>query len=59
VRKGPSCPGTEVAQGCAVGYNPGRSFLDLDLEAGVYFIQIDGYAMDAGPWFLDVRVVDP
>jgi hypothetical protein len=59
VRKGPSCPGMEVAQGCAVGYNPGRSFLDLDLEAGVYFLQIDGYADDAGPWFLDVRVVDP
>jgi hypothetical protein len=59
VRKGPSCPGVEVAQGCAVGYNPGRSFLDLDLEAGIYFLQIDGYAEDAGPWFLDVRVVDP
>lgn len=58
VRKGPACPGAEVTQGCAVGYNPSRSFLDLKLDAGVYFIQIDGYAMDAGPWFLDVRVVD-
>lgn len=59
VRKGPSCPGVEVVQGCAVGYNPPRSFLDLDLEAGVYFLQIDGFAMEAGPWLLDVRVVDP
>lgn len=59
VRKGPACPGTEIAQGCGVGFSSSRrSFLDLDLEAGVYFIQIDGYALDAGPWFLDVRVVD-
>jgi hypothetical protein len=59
VRKGPACPGVEIAQGCAVGYGPQKSFLDLDLDAGVYYLQIDGYALDAGPWFLDVRVVDP
>lgn len=59
VRKGPACPGVEVPQGCAAGYVPNRSFLDLELDAGVYYLQIDGYAQDAGPWFLDVRVVDP
>jgi hypothetical protein len=59
VRRGPSCPGTEVAQGCAAGYYPERSFLDLELDAGVYYLQIDGYAGQFGPWFLDVRVVDP
>ena len=35
------------------------SFLDLELDAGTYFLQIDGYVLQAGPWFLDVRVVDP
>jgi hypothetical protein len=59
VRRGPTCPGTEVEAGCAVGYYQDRSFLDLDLEAGTYFIQIDGYAGAHGPWFLDVHVVEP
>lgn len=60
VRKGPDCPGVEVFQGCTVGYGTQRrSFLDLTLEAGVYFIQVDGYREESGPWFLDVRVVDP
>jgi Putative metal-binding motif len=59
VRRGPDCPGTEVFQGCTVGYGNNKSFLDLTLDAGVYFIQIDGYNKDDGPWFLDVRVVDP
>lgn len=59
VRKGPDCPGVEVFQGCTVGYGMNKSFLDLTLDAGDYFIQIDGYNQDDGPWFLDVRVVDP
>lgn len=59
VRKGPSCPGTEVTKACAVGYLAGRSYLDLTLDPGSYYIQIDGYILDEGPWFLDVRVVDP
>ena len=59
VRKGPTCPGTEVLQGCGIGQPPRRSFLDLTLDAGVYFIQIDGHALEEGPWFLDVHVVDP
>lgn len=59
VRKGPACPGAEVVQGCAVGYGGIGSFLDLTLDAGVYFLQVDGLGLDKGPWFLDVRVVDP
>jgi hypothetical protein len=59
VRKGPSCPGVEVPLGCAVGYGPLRSYLDLTLDAGTYYIQIDGFALNKGAWTLDVRVVDP
>lgn len=59
VRAGPGCPGTEVPAACAVGYGQGRSYLDLTLGAGTYYLQIDGYELDSGPWFLDVRVVDP
>lgn len=59
VRKGPDCPGTEVPMGCAAGYFVQRSYLDLTLSAGTYFLQIDGYASQSGPWSLDVRVVDP
>jgi hypothetical protein len=58
VRSGPTCPGTEVPMGCAIGVSADRSYLDLNLEAGTYFIQVDGFNYDAGPWFLDVRVVD-
>jgi hypothetical protein len=59
VREGPGCPGTEVPMACAVGYPPGRSYLDVVLGAGTYYLQIDGLALDSGAWFLDVRVVDP
>jgi hypothetical protein len=59
IRKGPDCPGTEVPMACAVGYYAQRSYLDLTLGAGTYFIQIDGFAGQSGPWFLDVRVIDP
>ena len=59
VREGPACPGQEVPSGCAVGYAPYRSYLDLLLGAGTYYLQIDGFNQESGPWFLDVRVVDP
>ena len=59
VREGSSCPGTEVVDGCTLGYGNRPAFLDLTLKAGVYYLQIDGYAGASGPWFLDVRVVDP
>lgn len=59
VRKGPDCPGLEMPSSCSVGYSAARSYLDRTLEAGTYWIQIDGYAGASGPWFLDIRVVDP
>ena len=59
VRRGPSCPGDEIARACAVFSAGDRSFLDLDLPAGEYFVQIDGYAGASGNWFLNVFVLDP
>jgi hypothetical protein len=59
VHRGPDCPGTEVFQGCSAGYAQDRSFLDLTLDPGEYFIQIDGYAGGEGMWFLDAYVVNP
>jgi hypothetical protein len=59
VRRGPSCPGEEVERACAVFSAGDRSFLDLDLPAGEYFVQIDGYAGASGNWFLNVFVLDP
>lgn len=59
VRRGPSCPGEEVERGCAVFSAGDRSFLDLNLPAGEYFVQIDGYAGASGNWFLNVFVLDP
>jgi hypothetical protein len=59
VRKGDACPGAEIPQGCSAGYVAQRSFLDLTLDAGVYWVQVDGFSGDQGTWFLDVHVVDP
>ena len=54
IREGTFCPGAELPQACAPGYQAGKSYLDLDLQAGDYFIQIDGYDGDSGAWKLDV-----
>lgn len=59
VRRGPACPGTEVVQACAAGYVADRSYLDLVLDPGEYWVQIDGYAGADGAWFLDVFTADP
>jgi hypothetical protein len=59
VRKGATCPGTEVPNACYVGFGANRSFLDLALTAGTHWVQVDGYNGDKGPWFLDVRVLPP
>jgi len=57
VRSGTTCPGTELPLACAAGQAAGRSFLDLDLESGDYYVQVDGYgASAAGAWSLDVYV---
>jgi len=59
VRRGGPCPGVEITNACNPGTNPNRSFLDLPLAAGTYWVQIDGYAGAEGPWNLDVRVLPP
>jgi hypothetical protein len=59
VRQGPSCPGTPVTNGCYVGFTAQKSFLDLELPAGQYWIVVDGYSEDRGAWDLDVRVLPP
>lgn len=59
VRKGPSCPGTEVSLACSATIANSPSYLDLELEAGTYYLQIDGLGGATGPWMLDVYVVDP
>ena len=59
VRRGPDCPGEEVPRGCTIGTGSNRSFLDLTLDPGSYFIQIDGYAGAEGEWLLEVFITDP
>ncbi len=59
LRRGPACPGEEVERGCSVLSGGDRSFVDLDLPAGDYFIQIDGFAGASGNWFLNVFVMEP
>jgi hypothetical protein len=54
VRQGQFCPGVELPFACAPGYPASRSYLDLDLQAGDYFVQIDGYDGASGAWKLDV-----
>jgi hypothetical protein len=59
VRLGPDCPGTPVMSGCYVGFGVQRSFLDLELTPGRYWIIVDGYDLAKGAWNLDVRVLPP
>ena len=56
VRTGTTCPGDEVTGGCSAGFTADRSYVDLSLPAGDYWIQIDGYDDDSGPWDLEVFV---
>jgi putative metal-binding protein len=59
VRQGPSCPGTPITNGCYVAFGPQNSFLDLELQAGLYWVIVDGYQLAKGAWNLDVRVLPP
>lgn len=54
VRSGTTCPGDEVFGACSAGYSSGRSFVDVTLPAGEYWVQVDGYDSSSGPWVLDV-----
>jgi hypothetical protein len=56
---GPTCPGSPVMNGCYVGFGPERSFLDLELPAGQYWLVVDGYDQGKGSWYLDVRILPP
>jgi len=59
VFQGPACPGTPVTNGCFVGFDAQRSFLDLELTAGQYWLVVTGYSGQKGAWDLDVRVLPP
>jgi hypothetical protein len=54
VREGRFCPGAELPDACTRTFRGAPSYLDLDLQAGDYFVQIDGYDGASGPWKLDV-----
>lgn len=59
VRQGSPCPGTVFNDACYVGFSGARSFLDLELPAGTYWVIVHGYAGSKGPFNLDVRVLPP
>ncbi len=59
VRQGPSCPGDPVNDGCYVSFSAQRSFLDLELTPGTYWVLVMGYNGAAGAWDLDVRILPP
>ena len=62
IRQGPACPGDEVVLGCSVATGSSgapKSFLDLTLDAGTYFVIVKGLAGDSGPWFLSVFTAAP
>jgi hypothetical protein len=44
--------------GCSAGYSTGRSFVDMTLPAGDYWVQLDGYDSSSGAWVLDVFTSD-
>lgn len=54
VRRASECPGREVEAACAPAQGAARSYLDMTLPAGDYFVQVDGYNRAAGRWVLDV-----
>ncbi|HEX6273699.1 MAG TPA: putative metal-binding motif-containing protein [Polyangiaceae bacterium] len=54
VRDARTCPGDEVSGTCRLGSEATRSFLDVNLAAGTYIVQIDGYNGASGAWTLEV-----
>jgi hypothetical protein len=59
VRSGSACPGSPVTDACFVGYGAERSFLDLELTAGPYWVIVGGFQGAKGAWDLDVRILPP
>jgi hypothetical protein len=56
VRRAEGCPGLEIPFGCSAGYVEDSSFVDLELPAGDYWVQIDGYGGQSGAWTMDAFV---
>jgi hypothetical protein len=60
IRNADTCPGEQIAETCVLTYTPSGAeepsyaFIDTVLDAGSYFIQIDGYNGDKGRWVLEV-----
>ena len=54
VRRADECPGAELEFGCSPNFGLADSYLDLTLDSGDYFVQIDGYDQASGPWQLEV-----
>ena len=40
-------------------FDPPPSYLDVLLDPGEYFLQVDGYAGAEGQWFLDIFEAEP
>lgn len=59
IRQGATCPGVELPDSCAAGYIVDNAFLDRTVEAGTYWIVVDGYSLASGGYRLDVRVAPP
>ena len=59
IQKGATCPAQLIKGACHVGFQSNKSFLDLDLDAGTYYVFIDGYNLGKGAWTLNAHVVDP
>ena len=49
----------DLPNACYLGASASRSFLDVILDPGTYWVQIDGYNGDRGPWNLDLRLLPP
>ncbi len=58
LRNASSCPGSEISGTCMPGYETSRSFLDVELDAGTYLLQIDGWNGASGAWTLEVFGAD-
>ena len=59
IRTGAACPGVELVDGCAAGFVVDNAFLDYPVDAGTYWIIVDGYSLASGSYRLDVRVAPP
>ena len=59
IRSGPTCPGSELPDGCHTGFGVDRSFLDRVLDPGTYWLVLTGFSSAQGRWTLDVFTADP